>query len=98
MGGKREVWMAVKTVRTTRELFDALDDVADGDTILLAPGSYNGGWLSKKKFATDVTIKAEDPQDPPVFTDALHLVHCQGRVFENIKFDISSLNLSRSKP
>jgi hypothetical protein len=58
------------TVKTTRELREALSKAAPGSKILVAPGDYEGGlFVSGVRGAAGkpVVVAAADPKNPPVF-------------------------------
>ena len=59
-----------ETVRTTRELRDALSKAKPGAKILVAAGDYEGGlYVSGVRGAAGkpVIVAAADPKNPPVF-------------------------------
>jgi hypothetical protein len=63
--------MATIRVSTQNQLEEALQDVRDGDTILLAAGRYaelkmTSGWNADFEFSQKVTIASEDPRNPAV--------------------------------
>lgn len=54
-------------VRNLGELHAALNSAKGGEVIELAAGDYGDFYFSRKKFASDVTIKSADAENPAVF-------------------------------
>jgi hypothetical protein len=82
-------------VRNSDELRAALKEAKPGAKIVLAGGSYTGGFHAanlRGEFGNPIVIKAVDVSNPPVFTDAkvgLHLsnpvhVSLEGLVFRGL--------------
>ncbi|WP_311029148.1 right-handed parallel beta-helix repeat-containing protein [Mesorhizobium koreense] len=77
-------------VTSTAELISALSNATDGETILLAPGSY--GTLSLydarqpfAKFTNQVTIKSADLNNLAQFS-SLHLSGVENLTFDSVNF------------
>jgi hypothetical protein len=69
-------------VRTPAELRAALSKLTPGTTVLIAPGSYGGGYTVRKAGGTEeapIVIRGAEAGRPPVFkggAEAWHLVDC----------------------
>lgn len=79
------------TVSTQSGLIDALATMPEGGTIYLTGGNYGTLRLTDGKpcdlsFASTMTIAAQDPDNPPVFT-GLDLRNSTNLGFEGITFD-----------
>ncbi|MEM1343557.1 MAG: right-handed parallel beta-helix repeat-containing protein [Pseudomonadota bacterium] len=84
---------APATVRVgdPRDLFKVLSSVKGGETVLLAPGHYGSPMIHAPKhpwsrFAAEVTLRSEDPQNPAVF-GGLRLNKVENLTFEDVTFD-----------
>lgn len=65
-------------VRDAQELRTALRSAQPGDTILLAPGEYEGGLYVERLFGQPdkpILIVAQDPQKPPVIRGGSNGIH-----------------------
>lgn len=78
--------MTTYIVASAAELTAALAKVTGGDRIELKGGNYGALNLSNKKFATDVTIAAQDPNNPPVFSTG-KLAACSNVNLDGLKFN-----------
>jgi hypothetical protein len=80
-------------VRTTRDLRAALIAAQPGDTVKLAPGTYQGGIFHRGPHGTaeqPITITGADPANPPTIrggADALHLVETSYVVLQDLVLD-----------
>ena len=92
-------------VSTVEELYNALEKARPGQIILIAPGEYDVTTYNKKtQYHFDIrgtesrpiTIKAQDPYDPPILrgakTNGDFVIHVRGDywVIENIKVAFGS--------
>ncbi|MFM2356682.1 MAG: hypothetical protein RLZZ528_2418 [Pseudomonadota bacterium] len=78
--------MTIYTVANASELASALSKATGGDRIELKPGSYGDFSMSGKNFASDVTITAQDPNNPPSF-NTMTMIGCKNVKLDNIDFD-----------
>lgn len=78
--------MATYIVGSAAELQSALAKAQGGDQIQLKAGNYGNVSISGKAFASDVTITAQDPNNPPSF-NMVALNSVKNLVFDNVKFD-----------
>lgn len=75
-------WAEKVTVNSSSALRSAIAGAKPGTTILMAPGNYTGGMRFRDisgTAAARITIRGEDPRDPPVFkggSQAMHLADC----------------------
>lgn len=76
-------------VSTASELQTALTAAVDGDVIRVAAGDYPFTLISGKVFGTDVTIKANDANDKPVFA-GLHFKSCTHIKVQDIEATMSA--------
>ena len=79
---------AIRDVSGPDQLKEALRSAEEGDTILLAPGTYGAlklDGISDKQlaFAGKVQITASDKDHPPIF-DSIYLSHAANVEFSNI--------------
>ncbi|MBA7646879.1 hypothetical protein ES703_54645 [subsurface metagenome] len=78
-------------VRNSSEFHKAIRELEPGTTILLAPGSYQGGLYLHAIAGTKeapVVIRGADPNNPPLFTggrQAIHLSDCSYVILSNLK-------------
>ncbi len=82
------------TVFSSEELLSTLAKATGGETILLAAGDYGelnlyDGAQSFVKFASEVTIKSADPEDPAVFSN-MRLNGVENLSFDSVKFDYTA--------
>jgi PKD repeat protein len=78
-------------VSSSAELYSALAKATGGETILLAEGNYGGLGLSKYSpfdvtFASNVTIKSADADNPAVFTK-LNMNEASNITLDGLVFD-----------
>ena len=78
-------------VSSADELMTALTNATGGESILLAPGDYGDLSLYDArqpfvKFASEVTIRSADPDDPAVIT-SMRINGVENLTFDAIKFD-----------
>lgn len=81
----QEYKLSTTTVNSASELVAALKAASDGDTILLAAGSYGKVDISNIKFADGVSIASKDPTNQAVIS-TLNVTGSQGLNFSNIEF------------
>lgn len=74
-----------RTVSSTAELTAALASMALGGTIKLAPGNYGHFRIGKFNPSATVTLRALNPNRPPVFT-SLRIKRASRLRFEKIRF------------
>jgi hypothetical protein len=85
-------------VRDSDGLRAALRDAKPGTRILLAGGSYTGGFHAanlRGEAGSPIILKAADPKNPPVFTDAktgLHLSNPAHVTLDGLTFQGLSAN------
>lgn len=70
-------------VSTSAELLSTLNAAVDGDVIRVAAGNYAQTTITGKVFGSDVTIRANDAGNPPIF-DGLWLRSCAHIALEDI--------------
>lgn len=70
-------------VSSTKELLAALKTATGGETILLAPGSYDRVQVSNKSFSSEVTIKSADV-DHPALIKGVVLNHVANLTFDHV--------------
>ena len=78
--------MAIVTVGSTAELYNALDNATGGDRIKLAAGDYGDLNLSNYSFDAEVTIISAAPSDPAVI-GSLNVYQCDNITFDNLIVD-----------
>lgn len=79
--------MTIFAVSTHDELMTAISSAAGGDEIVLATGDYGDLSIRSESFASDVTIRSANPDDPAVF-DTVTIALSNNIVFENIIVDM----------
>ncbi|HET6410013.1 MAG TPA: right-handed parallel beta-helix repeat-containing protein [Chthoniobacteraceae bacterium] len=75
-------------IRTADELRAALRGAKPGTQLVLAAGSYTGGFYAgglRGEPGKPIVIKAADPSSPPVFTDAKTGLHLSGPAHVELK-------------
>jgi hypothetical protein len=80
-------------VSTPDELSAALDAAGEGDDIVLAPGTYKGQLY--RENLRKVTIRAADPEDPPVIEGGdygLHLADPENVTLSDLVFQGQGMN------
>lgn len=86
----------------TAQFHEAIQEVAAGTTVLLAPGVYQGGiYLSDLHGTAEarIVIQGDDPNDPPVFaggSQAFHLTDCSYVTLRDLKvigFPTNGINI-----
>jgi len=78
--------MANIIVNNSAELNAALKLVKGGENIILKAGNYGDVNISNYKYASEVTITSENPNDPAVIT-YLRVSGVENITFDNLKFD-----------
>ncbi len=73
-------------VTSATELNQVLSQATGGETILLASGDYGKLSLKDTQYASNVTIKSADPNDPASFSE-MYLNNTSNLTFDEIKFD-----------
>lgn len=76
-------------VHNTSELNYALKNATGGETILLAPGAYDGLLLRDAQFNSTVTIKSVDPNATAVLTNAV-LNNVSNLTFDTIRISYNT--------
>ncbi|HEV2363406.1 MAG TPA: right-handed parallel beta-helix repeat-containing protein [Caulobacteraceae bacterium] len=77
--------MTTITVKSVQGLQNALNRAKAGDTIQLAPGTYNAFWIRDVHFSSAVTITSANSADPAVLK-GLSVHACSGLTFKDLKF------------
>lgn len=70
-------------VSSTKELLAAIKSATGGETILLAPGSYDRVQITNKAFSSEVTIKSADA-DHPAMIKGVVLNHVANLTFDHV--------------
>lgn len=84
--------MAMITVSSKEQLYDALSTATGGDTILLAEGNYGvvklgtGVGSVDTRYDSAVTIKSADP-DAPAVIEQMHMRGASNLTFDSVTFD-----------
>lgn len=79
------------SVNNTSQLRPAIGRLEPGDTLLIAPGDYQGGIYFANTSGTEkapITIRGADPNNPPLFeggSQAFHLADCSYINLKNLK-------------
>ena len=79
--------MTTFNASTTAELVTFAGLAQNGDTILLAPGTYSGVTLQNIVNSGNVTITSANPGNPAVLND-LMIKNSQGLTFSNLEFNV----------
>jgi hypothetical protein len=69
------------TASDTAGLRRAVAGAKPGRTILIAPGTYEGGLTARRlrgQPGSPITLRAADPQRPPVFRGGSYGIHLSG--------------------
>lgn len=77
------ILLVLAQVKTPQELRDAVGRAKAGETILIAPGQYGGGFHFAK--LRGVTLAAADPKNPPVF-ESMHLSEIENVELRDLVF------------
>lgn len=80
--------MTVINVSGAKELATALANARSGDQIVLAPGDYGELAVKNRSFTEAVTITAQDPDNPPIFS-SISLFRVSGMTFDSIEVDFT---------
>lgn len=78
--------MAIVTVGSTAELYDALESAVGGDSIKLTAGDYGDVNLSNFSFNSEVTITSANLKNPAVI-GSLNVYQSDNITFDNLFFD-----------
>ena len=81
--------MATYNVSTTANLVKFAALAQNGDTILLAPGTYSGVTLQNISKSGNVTITSANAGNPAVLTD-LMIKNSDGLTFSNLTFNVKT--------
>lgn len=82
--------MAIE-VRTTVELMAAVASAQAGETILLAPGVYDGlVSIRGSDFDPPIRIVSADPEEPVVFSGRMLIRDSSGIVIESVEFRLAA--------
>jgi hypothetical protein len=76
-----------QTVSTDDALRRAVREAKPGDTIKIAPGTYQGGVFGSPKGTKDrrITIEAADPKGPPLIRGGTNCVHLAGAAYVTVR-------------